>query len=249
MTSNPSPAGRRRAQSSLAARVLAAAALAAMLGACNTTYDVTSSVPDDYRRRHPIAIREGERTVQLFVGSNRGGLTPAQRADVLAFANAWRKEATGGVVIDVPSGTPNETAAREAVHETNSILAAAGVPQDGVVMRPYSPARPDVLATVRLSYPRMTAEAGPCGLWPQDIGPTNLTYNENVTWWNFGCAHQRNLAAMVDNPTDLVQPRGEAPAYTARRTVVLDKYRKGENSATTYPSQMTQDPRLSDVGK
>ena len=34
---------------------------------------------------------------------------------------------------------------------------------------------------------------------------------ENRPYWNFGCANQRNLAAMVDNPADLVQPRGETP--------------------------------------
>jgi pilus assembly protein CpaD len=250
MRIKPSPAGARRlGPPRLVVHALVAGVLAAMLAGCNTTDYVTGSVPDDYRQRHPIVISEGERTVQLFVGSNRGGLTPAQRADVLAFANAWRKESTGGVVLDVPSGTPNEVAAGEAVHEVQSILAAAGVPPQGVAIRPYSPVRPDVLATIRLTYPRMTANAGPCGLWPKDLGPTNFEYNENVTWWNFGCAHQRNLAAMVDNPTDLVQPRGDAPIYTARRTVVLDKYRKGDSTLTNYPNQTTQDPRLSGLGK
>ena len=59
-------------------------------------------------------------------------------------------------------------------------------------------------------------------------------YLENRQYWNFGCASQRNLAAMVDNPADLVQPRGETPAYTARRSVAIDKYRKGENPSATY---------------
>jgi pilus assembly protein CpaD len=251
MCINPSSAGRRRpGMPPLIARALVAGALAATLASCNTTQDVvTGSVPDDYRQRHPIVLKEGERTVLIFVGTNRGGLTPAQRADVLAFANAWRKEATGGIVIDVPSGTSNEVAAGEAVHEANAILAAAGVPPQGISVRPYSPAHPGAFAAVRLTYSRMTAQAGQCGLWPKDLGPSNFDYNENRTWWNFGCAQQRNLAAMVDNPADLVQPRGEDPAYTARRTVVLDKYRKGDNTQTNYPGQMTQDPRLSGVGK
>ena len=62
-----------------------------------------------------------------------------------------------------------------------------------------------------------------------DLGPADPNYTENQPYWNFGCASQRNLAAMVDNPADLVQPRGESPAYTARRSVAIDKYRKGEN--------------------
>ena len=40
---------------------------------------------------------------------------------------------------------------------------------------------------------------------------------------------------MVDNPSDLVQPRPETPAYTPRRSVAFDKYRKGISTATNYP--------------
>ena len=32
---------------------------------------------------------------------------------------------------------------------------------------------------------------------------------------------------MIDNPSDLVQPRPETPPYTARRTEAFEKYRKG----------------------
>ena len=67
-------------------------------------------------------------------------------------------------------------------------------------------------ATIRLSYPKISAVAGPCGLWPEDLGPIDLNhgYNENKPYHNFGCATQRNLAAMIDNPADLEQPRPES---------------------------------------
>ena len=79
------------------------------------------------------------------------------------------------------------------------------------------------------------AEAGPCGLWPRDIGAGNGAYDsENWPYWNFGCAYQRNLAAIVENPEDLVQPRPESPPYAARRSTVLEKYGKGEDPSTTY---------------
>ena len=52
---------------------------------------------------------------------------------------------------------------------------------------------------------------------------------------------------MVDNPADLVQPRGEQAGYSARRTVVLDKYRKGDSTATTYPN--ANQGKISDVGQ
>ena len=107
---------------------------------------------------------------------------------------------------------------------------------------------PSKLATMRLNYPTLVAEAGPCGLWPYDLGPTfNREHNENIQYWNLGCASQRNLAAMVDNKADLVQPRGEVPAYTGRRTTVLDKYHRGETTQTINPDK--DQGKISDLGK
>jgi pilus assembly protein CpaD len=221
------------------------------LAACQHKTETTGSVdtsPTDYRQRHPIAIKEGERTVDLFIGRSRGGLSPAQRADVAGFAYAWKREGTGGIIIDVPAGTENTHAAHESLADVRSILVASGVPADAIVTRPYRPADPRILATMKLNYPKMTASAGPCGLWPHDIGPSwDRTYNENHPYWNLGCASQRNLAAMVENPADLVQPRGETPAYSGRRSTVLDKYRKGESTATVYPD--ANKGKISDIGQ
>ena len=91
--------------------------------------------------------------------------------------------------------------------------------------------------------------AGPCGLWPEDLGPSikNKSYFENKSYYNFGCAYQRNMAAMVDNPSDLVQPRPETPAYTTRRTTAFEKYRKGTPTTTIYPE--ADKAKLSDTGK
>src|SRR5262249_58516553 len=171
-----------------------------------------------------------------------------QRADVAAFAHTWRRESTGGIIIDLPTDTENALAAREALVEVRSILAAAEVPPAAIATRPYHPADPRILATVRLNYPKMVASAGPCGLWPHDIGPSyDRVYNENGEHWNFGCSQQRNLAAMGENPAALVQPRGETPASAARRSTVLDKYRKGESTATVY--QDANKGKISDVGQ
>jgi pilus assembly protein CpaD len=240
-------AGRSR-RAALAARMLAAAAGCAILCGCNTVQvAAVPDVPTDYRMRHPIVIKEADRTMEVFVGNSRGALTPAQRASVLAFAQTWRNEATGGVVIDLPADTANARAAAESMHEIRSILAATGVPPHAIVVRPYHPG-PRKLATVRINYPRIAAEAGPCGLWTKDIGPSfERDYNENQPYWNLGCATQRNLAAMVENPADLVQPRGETPPYAPRRSVVLDKYRKGESTATVYPND--DKSKISNVGK
>lgn len=240
--------GRRNRLAAALSRSAAIVALAGALSGCYSDRQVVDAYPNDIRQRHPIAIREGERTLEILVGTNRGGLTPAQRAEVLAFAHRWGHEATGGVLIQVPTGTSNEAAAAGVLREVQAILAAAGVPPRLVVARRYRPANPMQLATVRVLYPKMVAEAGPCGLWPHDIGPSYDSGDfENREYWNLGCASQRNLAAMVENPADLVQPRSDAPAHAARRATVLEKYRKGENPATVYGSD--KDGKISDVGR
>ena len=60
----------------------------------------------------------------LFVGAGRGGLSPMQRAEVLAFAQNWKRDATGGVTIDRPVGGANERAANDTLKEALSIIAA-----------------------------------------------------------------------------------------------------------------------------
>ena len=213
----------------LAARGLLVASLAAALGACKTTArDNTGSIPQDYRDRHPIAIKEGDRKLTLFVGAGRGGLTPMQRAEVLAFAQTWKREATGGIIIDRPVGTPNERAA-----------------QDNLETRPFDSGER------RHPEPRhrhQSLHARRRGLWPDDLGPSyDPKHFDNEPFFNLGCATQRNLAAMVENPADFVQPRGETPAYAAKRATGMDKWRKGEGPATTYPE--ANKGAISDLGK
>ena len=224
--------------------------LAIALGACtHTEQALTASVPGDYRLRHPIAIEEANRSVVIFVGHARGGLSASQRADVVGLAQIWLREGTGAISADLPVDTPNARAAADAFREARALLAAAGVPPRGIVVRHYHPDDARTLATIRLSYPKIAAVAGPCGLWPEDLGPSikNKSYFENKSYYNFGCAYQRNIAAMTDNPSDLVQPRSETPAYTTRRTAAFERYRKGIATQTVYPD--ADKGKLSDTGK
>jgi pilus assembly protein CpaD len=245
MTAFITAIAKRRGAAAL--RVLAVVGLATSLGGCYTQRIAQEVYPNDYRDRHPITLKERERTVEIFLGRNRGGLTPSQRADVLSFAQYWRREATSGIIVAVPHGGPTDHAAADSMREVYSIFAASGVPRNAVYVRTYKPSGSS-LASIKIIYSKLAAEAGPCGLWPHDLGVSfDATYVENRSYWNLGCASQHNLAAMVDNPADLVQPRGEAPAYSPRRSVAIDKYRKGENPSGVYDGY--DKAKISGIGK
>jgi pilus assembly protein CpaD len=227
-------------------------AVSIALGACTHTGEVVTAgtvAPNDYRLRHPIAIQEANHSIEIFVGNSRGGLSASQRSDVTGMAQTWLREGTGAINADVPTATPNARAAADTFREVRAMLAAAGVPPRGIIVRNYRPDDPRQLPTIRLNYAKITAVAGPCGVWPEDLGPSvnNPSYFENKPYYNLGCAYQRNMAAMVDNPSDLVQPRSETPPYTARRVNAYEKYRKGTSTTTTYPEN--DKAKLSDTGK
>ena len=221
------------------------------LGGCvhDEPLATTAGIPGDYRLRHPVAVEDANHSIVVFVGQGRGGLSAEQRADVMGLAQSWQQEGTGAISADVPIDTPNARAAADSFREIQAMLAAAGVPPRGLVVHRYHPEDPRHLAAIRLSYPRLKATAGPCGLWPDDLGPSikNRDYLENKEYYNFGCSYQRNMAAMVENPSDLVQPRPETPPYTARRSEAFEKYRKGQATTTTYPE--ADKAKLSDTGK
>jgi pilus assembly protein CpaD len=227
-------------------RTILGLCLAFALAGCYRT-PVAENYPADYRERHPITLSDGERTVKVFLGRNRGGLTASQRADVLAFAHAWRHDATSGILVEVPQSGPSARAGADSLREVHAIFAASGVPREAVAVRSYRPL-PAALASIKLSYSRLTAHAGPCGLWPKDLGPAYDSGDmQNRPYWNLGCATQRNLAAMVSNPADLVQPRGEAPADSARRSTAFTNYRTGKSPAGTYDGY--DKGKISDLGK
>src|ERR1700688_598976 len=135
-------------------RLGALAGLSVALGACNYTGGelVTASVPDDYRLRHPIAVQEADRSIVVFVGHARGGLSAPQRADVLGLAQTWVREGPGTIVADVPVDTPNARAAASAYAEIRSLLAAGGVPPPPLTQRHYPSPHPPTLGTIRLRF-------------------------------------------------------------------------------------------------
>lgn len=220
-----------------AALLIGVATLA--VAGCQTDRIVTGTMPQDYRDRHPIQVNEGARSVQMFVGSGRSGLTPEQRALAGGFASQWRRYGSGPMTIELPAGVANEVSSGRTVRELRSLLVSSGVHPRAIQIQAYQSDTPSNVAPIRLTFAAISATvASRCHAGQEDLGPTaNFgNWQQNYSGRNHGCATQHNLAAAVANPEDLVQPRAEQPAYAARRKTVLEKYRQGQDPSTNYPN-------------
>ena len=218
--------------------VVVAGGLMLALAGCKTANnnEIVGSVPDDYRRTHPIAIDESIETMDVPVGLNSGRLPAAFKANIEGFAQKFIASGSAAIAIVAPSGSANETPATYASYEIRDALVASGVGPKAIEMRVYKAQSGENSAPVRIAFARIAARTAPCGPWPDQVA--NSSGNRN--YYNFGCATQQNTAAMVANPLDLLYPRGMTPPDAARRAAVLEKYRKGEVYQTDYGRENAQ---------
>ena len=243
------PADRKRALRLAAALI----GLAVALGACKHTADevTTASVPDDYRLRHPIAIQEADRSIVVFVGRGRGGLSAPQRADVMGLAQTWLHEGTGGISIDMPVDTPNARAATGIIARDPGDLrrrrrAAARQSMCASTVRED----PRHMAAIRLNYPKISADRRPL----RPLAGGSRTVDPQQELFRKQALLQFRLRQPAQHGGDgrqSVRPRAAAArnAGLRRRAAhrAFEKYRKGTATATTYPE--ADKAKLSDIGK
>lgn len=216
------PVARQPISGPTARQALTAALLivAALAGGCANVRDQTTvgSLPGDYRTRHPIIVHESETTQDIIVSVNARELSLRDQDIVRGFADSYRTSGAREMAVLVPTGSPNEAAARRLAAEATQILRSTGMAAGNIRVLHYAARELGDAATIRLAYGAMVAEVPSiCGQWPEDM--FNTARNEN--YYNFGCATQKNLAAMVANPADLVGPRAESEIDATRRTNVI----------------------------
>ncbi len=235
MTTVSSSASHRGRRLGISA-VIAVSGLVAALSGCTQTIDpiaTGSSAVDDYHVTHPISIQEQIATLDVPVSIDSAHLTLGEKSNIAGFAQSFLESGTAIVAVVAPSGSPNQAAAASIAVEIESALRGSGVRAGAIDYRIYRAAAGDRVAPVRLAFNRIAAVTAPCGSWPDLVTDTG----QNRHYENYGCAEQQNLAAMVDNPLDLLYPRGMTPPDAARRALVLEKYRTGASVGSDHSSE------------
>lgn len=226
-----SPFLRNLSRARLATALAGSLTLVVALGGCAPREPVaTGSIDTDgFRSRHPILVEEGLETLDIPIGAESGGLAPRLAQRIETFAREARRQGAHGMTVLVPTGSANEVAAQRASKEITAAIVRGGFNARTIDRQPYESTLPNDAAPIRIAYPRTVARVPhECGQWPaQAVGDLS-----NSDYWNFGCATQSNIAAMVDNPADLVAPSPIGAPDATRRALVLQAYRKGEKTAT-----------------
>jgi pilus assembly protein CpaD len=208
------------------------------LGAC-------ASVPEppaDFRPtpttadHHEIQVTEGLERVEVPVAAGDVALSGPTREQLQRFAGGYLRYGHGALVLSTPSGGANSDAASILANETRRALTEAGVSYAAVAGSAYDASgRAD--APIIVSFSRYEAQAPECApLWEQDLAHQS----NNQAWASFGCATQANLAAMVEDPADLLRPRAEDPRDSGRRDTVMQAYREGDPTH----AERSQDERI-----
>lgn len=174
--------------------------------------------------RHVIRVEETGDRLDIPAPAGAMSLDAQSRAQISTFASSYLRIGHGPLILSAPSAGANADSAARLAHEVRMRLSEYGVPYSAIAGSTYDgSAAPD--APVVLSFTRFEAFAPECApIWRQDLAHQS----NNQTYESFGCAGQANLAAMIEDPHDLVAPRGETARDAGRRSVVLERYRDGQ---------------------
>lgn len=170
---------------------------------------------------HPISV-DSQTVTMTLAPSADGDLASLDQARLRAFADSYMRNGHGALTVTAPSGGDGSDAG------VLEALARSGVPAAAVVEADYrgDGGSRDII----LSYTHYVATPSACGIWE---GVRERDYR-NMRSPNFGCATQNNLAAMIGDPHDLVEPAEMTDPDSATRIRGVTAFRKGEvtSSAT-----------------
>jgi len=197
-----------------------------MLGACASVPEPEGPPVASYADHHRIEVTETAERMEIPVAAGEATLSPGARAGLAAFAGNYLRYGHGALVLSSPSGADNADTASVVANQARMSLVESGVSYAAVAGSTYDAAGASD-APIIVSFARFEARGPDCTpIWEQDLGHQS----NNQPWESFGCATQANLAAMVEDPRDLLHPRDSDPRDSGRRDTVLEAYREGDQT-------------------
>ncbi|MEM9600026.1 MAG: CpaD family pilus assembly lipoprotein [Pseudomonadota bacterium] len=188
-----------------------------------------STINQPTHRLNPVKVAESVERLELYARPNGLELSARDEFAVQQFLHAYAANGSGPIYINRPANGLNG----QGVLQTNALLtrlmAATAIRPDAVQSGEYY-SRPGDPAPVVLSYRTLKAISQDCSR----LGDLSQTYGNSVTP-EFGCFASANLAAMITDPRQLIEPYASDTPNAQRRQVVYDRYIQGNSTASERP--------------
>lgn len=170
--------------------------------------------PSDPRLAWPITVTLTDQTLPLDTVAPDGRLTDREATRLAAFFDRFVADRRGR--LHLGRGSLSPVAAERLAADIAFIARQRGLAELPITLTDTPDGPPHLRATLAVA-------TGP------DCRAAAAT---SPAAWPFGCAHQRNLAAMVQEPLDLIAPESLSAPDTARLMLVLEAFRKGDSTSS-----------------
>lgn len=220
----------KRTQSIKTSKTLKGLAIALLVGttipACST-YQPTF---DDVRANNKITVAETIERLELYAPPSGLKLSARDSDAVSNFLYQYANSGQGPLYVNIPASAAQGLGVRQTTSLLNERMRAMGV-TSGLQTGQY-PSKPGVPAPVVVSYRRLATVPMDC-----QLGSNLIRTSNNQPQGNFGCAQAANLAAMIDDPRQLLAPYDVTDLPAVKRTTTIDNYIKGEPTASQMPDR------------
>lgn len=182
---------------------------------------------------HPISVDSQTVTMTIALQGASGELSDLDKARLRAFATSYERDGHGGLTVTTPAGGGSAT--QDLAASVRKELHAAGVSQDALAGSTYRLSEGGANDLI-LSFTRYVATPSACGIWE---GGRERDYR-NMRAPNFGCATQNNLAAMIGDPRDLVEPAAMTDPDAEFRIRGVELFREGQSTSSEKDGDIEQ---------
>lgn len=180
--------------------------------------------------KNPIEVAESVERLELYSRPSGMELSARDEYAVMQFLRAYGQSGSGPIYINRPSGHQGAVGVAQTDRILRGLMAQAGLNPSSAQSGEYQ-SYPGAPAPVVVSYRTLKT------IVPRCPGLTDLSLTaDNAVTPGFGCFASANLAAMVANPRQLVDPKAIDTPNAQRRQVVYDRYINGEATGSARPS-------------
>ncbi|GLQ19952.1 CpaD family pilus assembly lipoprotein [Algimonas porphyrae] len=188
-----------------------------------------SNIHQPTHRLNPVKVAESVERLELYARPNGLELSARDEFAVQTFLRSYTAEGSGPIYINRPANALTGQGVIQTDALLTRLMAASAIRPDAVQSGEYY-SRPGDPAPVVLSYRTLKAISQDCSR----LGDLSQTYGNGVTP-EFGCFASANLAAMISDPRQLIEPYASDTPNAQRRQVVYDRYIQGSSTASERP--------------